>query len=107
MGVRYHGKYVLPQLCEEICWTPALNVHPCVWVCVQVCRLSPFDPPPFDSSMLKVEFTGGSSALAPHPSLAPRRYTLTHNDFTGELALSIGREFNVQQVRSHTIKSSE
>ena len=65
---------------------------------MQVCRLSPFDPPPFDSAKLKVEYIGGSGALGPHPSVAPRRYTLTHNDLTGELFLSVGSEFNVKQV---------
>eukprot|EP00240_Pyramimonas_obovata_P016116 CAMPEP_0118923514 /NCGR_PEP_ID=MMETSP1169-20130426/2006_1 /TAXON_ID=36882 /ORGANISM="Pyramimonas obovata, Strain CCMP722" /LENGTH=270 /DNA_ID=CAMNT_0006864503 /DNA_START=162 /DNA_END=970 /DNA_ORIENTATION=+ len=63
-----------------------------------VCRLSPFDPPPFDSAKLKVEYIGGCGAIGPHPSVAPRRYTLTHNDVTGELFLSIGSEFNVKQV---------
>eukprot|EP00976_Prorocentrum_cordatum_P064384 1177478-Prorocentrum_minimum.AAC.1 len=62
-----------------------------------VCRLSPFEPPPFDSAQLRVEYIGGCGAIGPHPSVAPRRYTLTHNDLTGELLLSIGTEFNVKQ----------
>eukprot|EP00959_Pyramimonas_sp_CCMP1952_P211740 4431019-Pyramimonas_sp.AAC.1 len=64
---------------------------------LQVCRLSPFEPPPFDSAQLRVEYIGGCGAIGPHPSVAPRRYTLTHNDLTGELLLSIGTEFNVKQ----------
>ena len=31
---------------------------------------------------------------------APRRYTLTHNDLTGELQLSVGGAFNMAQISS-------
>ncbi|KAL4427829.1 hypothetical protein ABPG75_001918 [Micractinium tetrahymenae] len=54
------------------------------------------DPPPFDPAKLRVEYlTGGREAGL---SAGPRRYTLTHNDVTGSLQLSIGREYNRQQL---------
>ena len=31
---------------------------------------------------------------------APRRYTLTHNDLTGELQLSVGACYNTAQISS-------
>jgi hypothetical protein len=31
---------------------------------------------------------------------APRRYTLTHNDLTGELQLSVGLAYNTAQISS-------
>jgi hypothetical protein len=72
----------------------------------QVARL-PFDPPVFQPSKLRVAFLAGAGAAAPppptdrqssgHPS-APRRYTLTHNDLTGELCLSVGVAFHDAQL---------
>jgi hypothetical protein len=64
----------------------------------QACRLSPFEPPPFDSRKLKVKFLDGSSAQAPPPTVTRRCYTLTHNDLTGELFLSVGSRFDDKQV---------
>jgi hypothetical protein len=45
-----------------------------------------FDPPPFNPQKLTVEYLPG----AKDSYLAARRYTLTHNDVTGALLLSIG-----------------
>lgn len=65
----------------------------------QVGRLSPFEPPPFDSRKLMVKFLDGSGATAPPPTLERRCYTLTHNDLTGQLFLSVGSRFDDEQVR--------
>lgn len=46
------------------------------------------DPPPFDPAKLRIEFLPGGREAA--LSAGPRRYTLTHNDVTGSLQLSIG-----------------
>ena len=54
-----------------------------------VCGLS-WDPAKFDANKLTVKFSGDGSAR--------RRYTLTHNDLTGQLSLSVGEEFNRAQV---------
>lgn len=54
------------------------------------------DPPPFDPAKLRVEFLPGGREAA--LSAGPRRYTLTHNDVTGSLQLSIGREYNQRQL---------
>ncbi|PRW56547.1 Histone-lysine N-methyltransferase ASHR1 [Chlorella sorokiniana] len=53
------------------------------------------DPPPFDPDKLRVQYLPGGR----EPGLAAgRRYTLTHNDVTGSLQLSIGREYNRDQL---------
>jgi hypothetical protein len=57
-----------------------------------------FEPPAFQPSKLSVEYLPGADARGPAPPCA-RRYTLTHNDLTGALQLSIGAEFNVRQVK--------
>jgi Staygreen protein len=67
----------------------------------QTCSLS-WDPPRFNAEKLSVRYLDGSSgpttgAMSPGGHLR-RRYTLTHNDLTGELTLSVGREYNAQQV---------
>jgi hypothetical protein len=41
--------------------------------------------------------TSGTTALRPAPPRS-RRYTLTHNDITGNLRLSIGPDFNEEQI---------
>jgi len=46
-------------------------------------------------NLLHVEFIDGVNETAP---VTPRAYTLTHSDFTGELFLSIGKEFNFSQI---------
>ncbi|GBF88790.1 histone-lysine N-methyltransferase [Raphidocelis subcapitata] len=56
------------------------------------------EPPAFQPSKLAVEFLPGASAGSPAPP-CDRRYTLTHNDITGALRLSIGANFNSRQVR--------
>lgn len=63
---------------------------------VQVCG-TPFDPPSFNPAKLSVAYEPGCAQLAP-PPLGARRYTLTHNDLTGALQLSIGRHFNRPQL---------
>ena len=56
----------------------------------------------FDASKLSVSFLG----LAEQgPSLpAPRRYTLTHSDFSGRLYLSIGQEFDEDRLSNWYLK---
>jgi hypothetical protein len=44
-----------------------------------------------------VRYVGGSSPPGSAKG-ARRRYTLTHNDLTGALLLSVGSEFNAEQV---------
>ncbi len=46
-------------------------------------------------NLLHVEFINGVSETGP---ITPRAYTLTHSDFTGELFLAIGKEFNYSQI---------
>eukprot|EP00877_Chromochloris_zofingiensis_P006390 jgi/Chrzof1/2003/Cz10g29110.t1_NYE1[v5.2] len=56
-----------------------------------------FEPPPFQPSKLSVSFMPGTSSCGPAPP-SPRCYTLTHNDLTGSLQLSIGPSHNQRQV---------
>ena len=56
-----------------------------------------FRPPIFDPRKLTTTFLPGTSGTEPQPP-APRRYTLTHNDITGQLNLSIGCNYNTVQV---------
>lgn len=44
---------------------------------------------------LHVTFLGANPAPG---SLLPRKYTLTHSDLTGELFLTVGREYNRKQI---------
>ena len=44
---------------------------------------------------LHVRFAGGVEADGP---VAPRRYTLTHSDSTGDLFLTVGAEYDRKQV---------
>jgi hypothetical protein len=44
---------------------------------------------------LQVTFHAGTSA---EELSLPRRYTLTHSDFTGELFLSIGADYDLKQI---------
>lgn len=64
---------------------------------LQVCA-GFLDPPVFTPSKLTVTHLPGSSPAGPHPPAGPRRYTLTHNDVTGDLALSVGRAYNPAQL---------
>ena len=52
---------------------------------------------PFRPSKLTVQRFPGTvqSGLCPHH---PRRYTLTHNDLTGQLLLTIGHQYNKKQL---------
>ena len=54
-----------------------------------------FEAPLFQPSKLKVSMLPGTSSSMPSTS---RRYTLTHNDITGELWLSIGNQYNRDQI---------
>ena len=54
-----------------------------------------FGPPVFNPRKLTTTFLPGATPAGP---LDPRRYTLTHNDLTGQLALSIGAMYNTVQV---------
>ncbi|CAL8460753.1 g284 [Coccomyxa elongata] len=54
-------------------------------------------PPVFDPRKLTTTFLPGSTESGPLPP-APRCYTLTHNDLTGQLRLSIGSTYNWAQV---------
>ncbi|GIL70344.1 hypothetical protein Vretimale_3466 [Volvox reticuliferus] len=56
-----------------------------------------FDPPPFQPEKLAVLLAAGTTALEPAPPLS-RKYTLTHNDITGNLRLTIGPEYNDKQI---------
>ena len=49
-----------------------------------------------DPRKLHVQF---AASIAPDGPLAPRRYTLTHSDATGDLFLTIGAEYDRRQVR--------
>jgi hypothetical protein len=55
-------------------------------------------PPPFDPAKLRVAHAAGCCPLGPAPPDAARRYTLTHNDLTGSLTLTIGPAFNDAQL---------
>jgi hypothetical protein len=44
---------------------------------------------------LQVSYLAGTS---PNEAALPRRYTLTHSDFTGDLFLSIGNQYNKKQI---------
>lgn len=49
----------------------------------------------FNSEMLSVEYRNGLTATEP---IIPRKYTLTHSDFSGELFLTIGTQFAWDKV---------
>ncbi len=57
----------------------------------------PFAVPEFRASKLSVQYSG---AEAPDGSelLSGRFYTLTHNDLTGDLFLTVGSSCNVDQI---------
>ena len=78
--------------------TAAPSSRPCT---AQTCSLS-WDPPRFNADKLSVQYLDASSGPTSGASLPGgtlrRRYTLTHNDLTGELTLSVGREYNAHQV---------
>jgi hypothetical protein len=46
-------------------------------------------------SKLHVRFAGG---VTPEGPVVPRRYTLTHSDSTGELFLTIGTDYDREQI---------
>ena len=61
---------------------------------LQECALQPV---PFRPSKLTVQYLPGT-AHSGHCLLQPRRYTLTHNDLTGQLLLTIGQQYNTAQL---------
>lgn len=66
---------------------------------LQVCGLS-LAPPKFDAAKLSVKFVGEDA------STSRRRYTLTHNDITGQLFLSVGSDYNKEQVSGWCVLSA-
>ena len=60
----------------------------------------PFDPPLFDPTKLTVIHLDGVSTSHPPPLPSLRRYTLTHNDITSRLLLSVGSCYNQAQLTS-------
>lgn len=52
---------------------------------------------PFKASKLTVQRFPGTLQSGPYPQY-PRRYTLTHNDLTGQLLLTIGHQYNQKQL---------
>eukprot|EP00798_Chlamydomonas_sp_ICE-L_P015363 gene15365-21449_t len=61
-----------------------------------VASLALFDPPPFRTEKLTVLYTPGISKT--ELSAGRRRYTLTHNDVTGDLSLTVGDDYNHKQI---------
>ena len=59
--------------------------------------------PTLDPRKLSVTYlTPSASDPLPNPlpaGLPPRRYTVTHNDLTAAIALTIGEDFNAAQLR--------
>jgi Staygreen protein len=62
-----------------------------------------FDPPPFDHTKLSIVHLPCSFFDGTQPPRR-RRYTLTHNDITGDLLLSIGSTFNSSQLDGWYVK---
>jgi hypothetical protein len=56
-----------------------------------------FDPPPFKPEKLSVAHIG-SWGCSQTGSGQQRRYTLTHNDITGALKLTVGPDYNQAQI---------
>lgn len=52
---------------------------------------------PFRPSKLTVQYLPGT-VQSGYCLLQPRRYTLTHNDLTGQLLLTIGQQYNPAQL---------
>jgi len=69
---------------------------------VTVCSL-PFDPPAFSPAKLTVAYEADFAAAAALPPEG-RRYTLTHNDLTGALLLTIGSQFSAPQLSGWYIR---
>jgi hypothetical protein len=55
----------------------------------------------FDPSRLQVRFAPGTR---PDDPLIPRRYTLTHSDWSGRLFLSIGADYERRALRSLQVR---
>lgn len=72
----------------------SVTVYSLLSFSLQKCALQPV---PFKPSKLTVQRFPGTrqSGLCPQH---PRRYTLTHNDLTGQLLLTIGQHYNKKQL---------
>lgn len=62
-----------------------------------------FSPPPFDPEKVTLSYTFKTAADC-SGSLFPRFYTLTHNDITGQLFLTVGSEYNKEQLSPLYVK---
>lgn len=62
-----------------------------------------FDAPPFDESKLSVVHLPCAFHDGSQPPMR-RRYTLTHNDITGALLLTIGSIYNPSQLDGWYVK---
>lgn len=108
---------LLPLLgCNAAAAVPPPHTQTRAWACTRPSSLSQhtralFEPPPFEPSKLSVSYridssagVGGTSSeggvlLPPSASAPPpRRYTLTHNDLTGALHLTVDIDFNYSQI---------
>lgn len=58
-----------------------------------------FEPPPFQPTKLSVQYLAGARPPDTLSARVSRRYTLTHNDITGALNLSIGLDYNQKQIQ--------
>lgn len=61
-------------------------------------RAALFDPPPFNPEKLTLRYLPGASGGATALPQMAQRYTLTHNDLTGRLTLTIGPDYNREQL---------
>jgi hypothetical protein len=64
---------------------------------LQSARLS-LSPPTFNAKSLSVRYLDALACGGASSAGSRRRYTLTHNDVTGALLLSIGAEYDAEQV---------
>jgi len=102
------------QHCQPVHCCFGATQQQCVRVCVglhcQQVDAALFEPPPFQPAKLSVQYLPGSAVSSTHsisgscnsctmPLPRCRRYTLTHNDITGALQLSVGSDYNQQQVQ--------
>eukprot|EP00963_Diacronema_lutheri_P006178 scaffold524_cov357-Pavlova_lutheri.AAC.19 len=62
-----------------------------------------FSPPPFDPKKVTVTFSLDTRPSSEKCAL-PRCYTLTHNDLTGQLFLTVGSEYNKAQISPPYVK---
>lgn len=74
---------------------PLCVAHAVAEVCLlQSCALQSV---PFNPKKLTVQYQPGTLPTGAY-SCAQRRYTLTHNDLTGQLLLTVGSQYNTKQL---------